>query len=141
MTPKKTTETNHADLYVAMSEVPARVGLILHLRSMVVDDTCPAEVEDLFDDLDDADVRALWPDMPKDERDAFTRGDMLGVEMVIDERKIFGFIVRVDTPVVDKHGDYSWGWYTHRLFYADTFDDALRAGLAWAQKEHGNVRP
>ena len=78
----------------------------------------------------------LLPNVPEDDLQSFLDGDMDDIGMLIDDHKLFGFLVRFDTPIVNKHGGYSWGYYTSKLVYADTFDGAVRAGLAWATAEH-----
>ena len=127
---------NTIELHAELMDVPARVGLILHLRTMVVDGSADTVVEDLFEDMEEDELRKLWPDLPEDDLQSFLDGDMDDIGMLIDDHKLFGFLVRISTPLVNKYGGYSWGYYTSKLIYADTFDDAVRAGLAWATAEH-----
>ena len=127
---------NTIELHAELMDVPARVGLILHLRTMVVDGSADTVVEDLFEDMEEDVLRKLWPNVPEDDLQSFLDGDMDDIGMLIDDHKLFGFLVRFETPVVNKNGGYSWGYYTSKLIYADTFDDAVRAGLAWATAEH-----
>lgn len=127
--------TEPTKLYDDLMGIPARVGLIFHLRTMVVDGACPMELEDLLEGMDVKDVRSIWPDMTADDVAALLGGDVDLIEEVVDRLSLNGFLVRVETPIVKKNS-YSWGCYTHKLIYADTFDDALRAGIAWATAKH-----
>lgn len=124
-------------LHAALMDIPARVGRVVHLRTMLVDGTCAFDAEDIFGNLDDDDLKRFWPKMPDADRAAFLSGDIEKMEEIIDEQKLFGFLVRVETPVVRKNGVYSWGYYNALFFYADTFDAALRLGRAWAIAAHG----
>ena len=123
-------------LHAKLMDVPARVDLIVHLRTMVVDGSADTVVEDLFEDMEEDVLRKLWPNVPEDDLQSFLDGDMDDIGMLIDDHKLFGFLVRISTPLVNKYGGYSWGYYTSKLVYADTFDGAVRAGLAWATAEH-----
>lgn len=127
---------NTIELHAALMDVPARVGLILHLRTMVVDGSADTVVEDLFEGMEEDEIRKLWPSLPASDIQSFLDCDLDDVEMLIEEHKLFGFLVSFETPIVDKHGSYSWGCYTTKLVYADTFDNAVRDGLAWATAEH-----
>ena len=48
-----------------------------------------------------------------------------------------GFAIQIATPVMTPHGkgsaSYSWGYYSTRWVYADTFDSAVDAGIAWVE--------
>ncbi len=125
-----------AELYVALRAVPARVGAIVHLHTAIVDG-CPSNaVEELLEHADREKIAALWPNMPDDVREVFYDLDQDAMEGWIDDLGLSGFLVRVETPTVDKRGTYSWAFYTTKLIYADTFDAAVTAGLAWAKDEH-----
>ena len=48
-----------------------------------------------------------------------------------------GFAIQMATPVMTWHcnnsASFSWGYYSTRWVYADTFDAAVDAGLTWVQ--------
>lgn len=127
---------NPAELYADLMDVPARVGTVVHLRTAIVDGRRSDAVEELLEDIDDDKLVALWPNMPAEAREAFSDLEWDEMEAWIDDLKLFGFLVQVETPIVNKNGGYSWGYYTHKLFYAATFDEAITAGLTWATAEH-----
>lgn len=125
------------ELYDALAEVPARVDRIMHLRTMVIDASASDALDYLFDGMSEGELKELLPQVTEDEDiNAFLEGELDLVQDVIRELKLFGFIVQISTPVVNKSGSYSWGYTTSASFYADTYEDALRAGLAWAKKTH-----
>lgn len=125
------------ELYDALAEVPARVDRIVHLRTMVIDWGMSDVVDDLFDGMEEDELRVLLPQVTEAEDvNAFLDGDVNHIQDVIHKLKIFGFVVQLSTPIVNKSGGYSWGYTTGASFYADTYEDALRAGLAWARKAH-----
>jgi len=127
---------NPAELYAKLMDVPACVGAVVHLRTAIVDGNRSDAVEKLLEDIEDDKLVALWPNMPDEAREAFAALEWDEMEAWIDDLDLFGFLVQIETPVVDKHGSYSWGHYTSKLFYAATFDEAVAAGLAWATTEH-----
>jgi hypothetical protein len=129
-----------AELYAALRPVPARVGAIVHLRTAIVDGSRSDAVEDLLEHVEREEIAALWPSMSEDAREAFYDLDQDAMEAWIEELGLVGFLIRVETPIVDKRGGYSWGCYTTKLFYADTYDEAVTAGLAWAKDEHQKLR-
>lgn len=136
--------TTFEDICAALADVPARVDLIVHLRSMVVDGRAADPVVEFIEGLSAADLARLWPQLSVADRDAMYGDcgsvggrDWLGkIEAVIEERRLYGFLVRVETPRLFEGRSYAWDRCTSRDFYADTVNDALRAGLVWAQKTH-----
>lgn len=131
---KKTTTPN---IYEALAAVPARVDRIIHLRTMVIDGSASDALDDLCDRMDENELKRLLPPL-KDAEDitAFLDGDMGPVGDAVKELQLFGFIIQISTPVVNATGGYSWGYTTGAYFYADTYEDALKAGVVWATQIH-----
>lgn len=127
-----------AELAERCFEIPARVEGIFHLAVMVSD--MDSEVFDLLTEAGplaerigeeigvsvDAVLSRYGPSY--DERlEAFTQALM--------DRPVLGWLVVVSTPVKKAGGagfSYSWAVYDTRAFYADTYTEALEAGLTWA---------
>lgn len=130
------------ELYIELLEVPARVGMVVHLRTALVDGTGNDDLENLLEHMARKELKRIWPRMPDDAVSAFYDLAWDDMQAWVEELALDGFLIRVDTPVVHfsdaTTSNFSWGHYTFELFYAATFDEAVAAGLAWAKGEHAH---
>lgn len=122
-------------------EVPARVERIVHLA--VVGDSMD---DDLFEWLVEyaadvlggqfgrplEEVLGIYGDQAEQQQEALREA--------LAHKPLLGWLVEVSTPVKTPNPitpgsgfSYSWGRYQSTVFYADTYDGALEAGLTWAE--------
>lgn len=127
-------------------EIPARVERIVHLATVGGDDMDSDMFEWLTEDAMHAmegafGVDDLWPHLNECGENVAAQREMLAQAMV--HRPVLGWLVQVSTPVKTPSGSgyrYSWGVSTSKVFYADTYEEALEAGLTWADT-HPVVSP
>lgn len=111
-------------------EQDLRTEVIIHIASACHDYAFGDAAERAFQD----DQEDIWPAIGLQDPD--TR-DLEEIGTVLFHAKKLGFLVQVATPVPTFHrGDGtswggSWGHYATKWIYAETFDDALSAGLVW----------
>lgn len=114
-----------------------RVEKVLHLGTMCMDDAWPDIAQETFED--DADIwTALGmaePELESDDPEGWS-------ETIRDARKL-GFLIQFATPVPDRFYEggfsFSWGWYTTRWIYDESFESACEQAMKW-QKEFIEIR-
>ena len=109
-----------------------RADLILHLGTQCFtqpDECCWSyAAKDVFDDEPDEVWEAIGLDIPEHSGlDAIS-------EYLVDNNKL-GFLVRFATPVphhITQNGySYSWGRYTTKFVYGETYEVACRKAIDW----------
>lgn len=97
--------------------------------------------EDLLDDLQDESMK-LHPSLTA-VREAVNKTDkeMGSLDALGDTlywAGLLGLAVQFATPVMTKTGKasytFSWGYYSTTWVYADSYEDAWKLGLAWAEQ-------
>jgi hypothetical protein len=94
----------------------------------------------LVEDLDT--MRKCFGTFPESVFDSLESDDNQEIAEAFSEWAIetdhLGFVVQIATPVMTPRGEdsnsYSWGYYSTRWVYADTFDGAVDAGLLWVDE-------
>lgn len=118
-------------------EATLRVERTIYLAGALSDSSLP---DDLNDFLDDEDVVAEclgdipdWVDLAARPVD---RGDWVCEWLMSAGR--FGYLVQFATPVMTPHSatsrSFSWGYYSTKWVYAETMEEAIDKGLAWAEE-------
>jgi hypothetical protein len=117
----------------------ARVEGLLHIGSMMTDfDALPDALSEMLGDQDDKELKRLFPGIPDSLLEDFNSSYMGDCcEWLYDKGKL-GFLVQFATPVMHHYEDgrhsgrgYSWGHYSTKWFYSETFEEAIELGLAW----------
>ena len=111
-------------------------------------DALPDVLEEKFIDyLAVEDIVEVFSGMPGYVLEALEQGNRgcaeVFAEWLVDSRK-FGFLVHMETPVMQPHPggscSYTWGRFTSRWFYADTLDQAFEKGFAWVESVRSRER-
>lgn len=117
-------------------EIPARVERIVHLAVLgeMEDEVLEWMTEDAAGALREAlgfDLSAI-PGM--DDSNVEERREALSLALA--HKSVFGWLVEVSTPVKHPTGGgswrFSWGNFESQVFYADSYEAAVDAGLSWA---------
>lgn len=101
-------------------------------------DSYPDALSDLFDEEDDETLIGIFGKLPKYLLNAREEGgaEFFGecfTEWAVKTNHL-GFLIQFATPVMKHHGSgssYSWGFYSTKWVYGNTFDEAVDAGFAW----------
>ena len=126
------------DLHTRMKDAEARVESLICIAAMLGDGFSLAEpLQDFLDDEAEIFDR-LFPHAPHWLRRDLDAGgaDAFGAfyEYAWSSGKL-GFLLQIATPVMEwtskTSSNFSWGHYATHWVYADTFDAAIEAGLAW----------
>lgn len=135
------------DLAERCFDVDMRVARITHLAVVGGEDmdydmfeyltgyTCGTVIAE---QLGLADVEALHAAITElgEERDAQKES----FSQAILWKPVRGFLVEASQPVFQRtksgHLMFSWGYYDTRVFYAETYDDALELAFTWATERY-----
>lgn len=116
-----------------MFENSIRAEVIIHITTMLAQDAWPEIAREVFmeDDPDQIwETIGLEPPCELDD-------EGLIFEHLQDHRK-FGYLVKFATPVPQDieadHQRLSWGYYTMKWIYAESFDQACEQALDWRQE-------
>lgn len=119
-------------------DATVRIERIIYLAgAMAATDAFSDDLNDFLDEEDDVITKCLggipeWVDLTARNSE---RADWVW-EWLRGAGK-FGFLVRFATPVmkpVSKGArSYSWGYYNTEWVYAESVDEAVEKGLAWAE--------
>ena len=113
-----------------------RAEAIIHIGSMLADEW-PDIAKDAFSD----DWNEIWEalcleDEVDDElEDELEDGDYGEISQFLCDNVIFGFLVQFATPIPEDFTAYghsgSWGYYTMKWIYAETYEAACAAAMKW----------
>jgi hypothetical protein len=121
------------DVADEFSNVSGRLGALFWLAAVVANEYPPDPLEDFAEEGPEfwEKVFELTDLEGYDRRDGF-------IEMLLD-RELFGFLARVETPVITYAGDsgnclgYSWGHYRTEWLYAETIEELKDKALEWIE--------
>jgi hypothetical protein len=146
------TKQLHVDRYEQAFQSNLRTTAIIDLASLAGTDTFESrldgDIEDLVDQLlDDYEKHPSIKDLEAAVRDVSDEGDdqldMLGE--ILGHRELLGFAVRFSTPVMTRSGktswSFSWGYTQSTWVYADTYEQAWKLGVEWADKLRAEAKP
>lgn len=112
---------------------------IIFLAGAATGDVFPVDLEEFFNEEDDETIEKCLGKIPE-----WVNLDANGYELAesinswLNNVDKFGYLVRFTTPVMTPHKggsrSYSWGYRNSIWLYAETMDDALAQGLAWANE-------
>ena len=117
-------------LVCEIADNSVRAENIFHLGAQCITDefSWPSELEDLFDDYYEECFEAIGIEPPEDEDKGYI------IDHLLDNEKL-GFLVKFATKIprniTDSGFSCSWGMYTTKLIYSDSFEDACRQALKW----------
>lgn len=128
------------ELYEKLSDASLRIENMILLAGAIADvySVAPSLSELMDYDFDKETIRRLFPSAP--DHVVTAEGDDMQWQMVewMIDTDTLGYLVQFATPVmrrITKTGRvFSWGSYYTEWIYAETLDQAIVSGVAWAEK-------
>lgn len=121
-----------------MSDAELRIESVLSVAGMTSVTPMAKPLRTFFEDEDDDTIKRCCPVVTKallrereDDADYFINE----IPALVFNKDRLGFLVQFATPVMthkNMRATYSWGYYGTYWLYADTIEEAIEAGLAWA---------
>ena len=131
-------------LCVRFDDATARIDRTIMLAGAIGDNAMAEDAEEFFRDEDFETIEGCFGPLPSWVKEGIEADDIEAViEWLFREEKL-GFLIKVATPIMEVTGEnsfrYSWGRYTYKWVYGDTFNAAVRQGFAFVRKQRSKEK-
>ena len=135
------TMTNHGggnlcfvDVIQQLSDAVTRIDMVISIAGgLTAGDSLPDDLKDFLEQCSLSEIKKCLGDIPEyvDLRSYEGIGEWL-----LEANKL-GFLVLFTTPIINhlEGSTFSWGYYTGEWVYADSIEDAIPKGIAWANAQ------
>lgn len=133
--------TGHRVVLDKMFDANVRMEMVIYLAGQLAGhNTLPDALEEFFDTEELDTIQECFGEIPPnidlDETSRWERDEQ--INEWLSNSETLGFLVQFATPVMESDGTggsiFSWGCYTTKWVYAETMDEAVVKGLAWAEE-------
>ena len=120
------------ELYEKMGEATARIETLIHIGCAIGDGDSVADSLSEFWDEDKETIEGVFPNCSESCPD----GAVWEFAEYLHGNKKLGFLAKFATPVMKNNKgsiSFSWGYYSTKWVYSDTFEGVVEEGLKWVE--------